>query len=377
MKSPKDKNQKVNLMPILLKKEMTQFRRNAFLPRLLLILPIMLMLIMPWVTNMDVRNIHITDIDSDRSSLSQRIISHIAASDYFKLNRDYADYQSAIVALDNDKVDVIVSIPAHFERDMQNGTQEPISIVANAVNATKGGQGMQYTIQTIATTLSEIQSEQGLETQSSLIVTENRYNPTGNYRHFMIPALMIILLLLVCCFLPAMNIVAEKESGTIEQLNVTPITTMQFTLSKLIPYWLMGLLELVVAMLLANWIYGLSPAGSVGTIFLGAILFIVCMSALGVAVANISNTLQQTIYVMFFFVMIFMLMSGLMTPIASMPQWAQYMSYAFPPRYLIEIMRAVYLKGTTTAELGFNLLILTVLALLFSLIAVKSYRKQA
>ncbi len=371
------KKSRNNLLPILIRKEMIQFRRNKFLPKLLLMLPIMLMLIMPWVATMDVRNINITVIDDDQSSLSQRMISHISSSEYFRYNDDLADYQMALDALDNGEIDVIISIPEYFERDLQHGTQKPISIVANAVNATKGGQGMQYSLQTIASTVREMQTEQGTQPIEPLIVTENRYNPTANYRYFMIPALMIMLLILVCCFLPALNIVSEKESGTIEQVNVTPISPLQFTLAKLIPYWVMGLLELTLAMIVARLVYGLAPVGSVGTIYLAAILFVVCMSGFGVTMANISDTLQQTIFVMFFFVMIFMLMSGLMTPVASMPEWAQYVTYAFPPRYFVEVMRAVYLKGTTTAELAFNLCALAVMAVCFCLLAMKTYKKQA
>ncbi len=366
-----------NLLPILIRKELTQFRRNKFLPKLLLMLPIMLMLLMPWVTTMDVRNIGVAVVDDDQSSFSRRVVSHIASSDYFRYKEGYRDYLQSLEALDKGEIDVIISIPEHFERDLQLGTQKPISLVANAVNATKGGQGLQYSLQTIATTLHELQTEQGVVSLSDAVATENRYNPTGNYRYFMVPALMIILLILVCCFLPALNIVSEKEAGTIEQLNVTPITPLQFTLAKLVPYWIMGLIELTLAMIVARLLYGLVPQGSVLTIFTGAILFIICMSGFGVTMANISDTLQQTIYIMFFFVMIFMLMSGLLTPLASMPEWAQNVTYLFPPRYFVEIMRSVYLKGTTFVELGGYMAALAGMAALFCLLAMKTYRKQA
>ncbi len=375
------------IIPVLLKKEVTQLRRNSFLPRLLVMLPIMLMLVMPWVTTMDVRNIGIAIIDADQSSLSRRMVSHLASSDYFRYSPDYLRYEDAIEALDRGDIDVVVSIPAHFEYNLQIGCPEPIAIVANGVNATKGSQGMQYSLQTIQTAIQEVQAEKGVTasvadrlhggTEGGLIVIENRYNPTGDYRYFMIPALMIMLLLLVCCFLPAFNIVGEKEKGTMEQLNVTPITPVQFTLAKLVPYWVIGLVELSLAMLLAWLVYDLAPVGNIGIIYLAAVLFIGTMSAFGVIMANVSNTLQQTIFLMFFFVMLFMLMSGLMTPIASMPQWAQYITLAFPTRYFIAIMRAVYLKGTTLVELLPHILALLGFMIGFFAIAMKTYKKQS
>ena len=162
----------------------------------------------------------------------------------------------------------------------------------------------------------------------------------------MIPALMIMLLVMLCGFLPALNLVSEKETGTIEQINVTPVSRLTFTLAKLIPYWVIGTAVLGAAMLLAWIVYGLAPAGSIGAIFLAAALFVLTMSGLGVAIANRSETMQQTMFVMFFFVMIFILMSGLITPVESMPGMGAVRSPGLlPPRYFVGIMRAVYLKG--------------------------------
>lgn len=365
-----------SILPVLIRKEMIQFRRNAFLPRLIVMMPLMVMLVMPWVTSMDVRNIGIAVIDHDRSSLSQRYISHVSASDYFHYYGGVPDYQTALEMLDGGKIDVIVTLPEHWERDLQRGTAGQVSVVANGVNANKGAQGMQYAVQIAGQTLREMQEEKGAVQTDGNIVVENRYNPTGNYRHFMIPALMITIMLLLCCFLPALNIVSEKETGTIEQINVTPVGKLEFTLAKLIPYWIMGLLVLSVAMLIAWWVYGLVPQGSVGVIYLGAALFAITMSGFAVAIANISSNMQQTIFVMFFFVMLFMLMSGLFTPVSSMPQWAQTVAYAFPPRYFIDLMRSVYLKGTILSELRLDIYALCILAVMMNILATVTFRKQ-
>ena len=362
---------------VLVQKEFLQIRRNSFLPRLIIAFPILVMLLMPLIMTMDVRQVNVAVVDLDRSTTSRRIASHINASEYLTLAQTSSEYPLAMEVLEQGAVDVIVQIPDNFERDMTVATPERISITANAVNATKGGMGMQYVVQTIARTLAELRGEKSPAKLSELVTIENRYNPTLNYRHYMIPALMIILFILICGFLPALSIVGEKESGTIEQINVTPISRFMFILSKLVPYWIIGLFVVTVAMLVARLVYGLAPVGSIGAIYFGALLFILTISGFSLTIANFSETMQQTMFVMFFFIMTFMLMSGLLTPIDSMPVWAQRFTLILPPRYFVEILRSVYLKGTTMAELWTNYAALGIFVIIFNTLAALTYKKQA
>lgn len=362
---------------VLLQKEFLQIRRNPFLPKLIIVFPIMIMLIMPLIMTMDVRNVNVAVVDLDCSTASHRIVSHIDASEYLSLVGTTSEYNLAMQGLEQGDIDAIVQIPKHFERDMIVATPEKISIIANAVNATKGSMGTQYLVQTIARSLMEIRGERSPIEQSELVTVQNRFNPTLNYRHYMIPALTIILFILICGFLPALSIVGEKEAGTIEQINVTPVSRFTFTLAKLIPYWIIGLFVLTVAMIVARLVYDLAPVGSIALIYFGAMLFILTISGLSLTVANFSQTMQQTMFVMFFFVMIFMLMSGLLTPIDSMPEWAQKITFALPPRYFVDILRSVYLKGTTFVELWRNFVALGCFAMLFNTLAAITYKKQA
>lgn len=361
---------------VLLQKEFLLIRRNSFLPRLIVLFPLVVMLIMPLVMTMDVRNVNVAVVDTDMSTTSRRIVSHIRASEYLTLTRCGTDFSLAMRSLKNGSVDVIAHIPAGFEHDCTTGTPTPISITANAVNAVKGLMGTQYVVQTTVKALAEVKSEKGPFETSELISVQNRFNPTLNYRYYMIPALMIILFVLICGFLPALSIVGEKESGTIEQINVTPVSRLVFTLAKLVPYWLIGLFVLTVAMGVAWLVYGLEPAGSVGAIYCGAMLFILTISGFSLTIANFSETMQQTMFVMFFFIMIFMLMSGLLTPIESMPTWAQKFTIILPPRYFVEVLRSVYLKGTTLVELSGDYVALILFALLFNTLAAITYKKQ-
>ena len=173
-----------------------------------------------------------------------------------------------------------------------------------------------------------------------------------------------------------LNIVSEKENGTIEQINVTPVSKVVFTLSKLIPYWLIGFFVLSIAMLLAWLIYGLVPASSLSTIYIGAGIFIFLVSGVGITISNYSSTLQQAMFVTWFFVIIMLLMSGLFTPVGSMPEWAQSIAAFNPLKYFVEFIRMVYLKGSSLAEVGKPLGCLLGFGILFNAWAVWSYRKQ-
>lgn len=368
---------KMHTLFVLLDKEFRQFFRNPFLPKMVVIFPLMIMFVIPWVTTMDVRHIGVSVVDKDHTTASRRLVEKIGASDYFILYGVADHYDASLAALEKGDVDVIVEIPDDFERSLAEGSPKKVSISANGVNAVKGTLGSQYMMQSVMQTLAELRGERGQPSSAEFITVQYRYNPTLEYRNYMIPALLIMLLIMICGFLPALNLVGEKETGTIEQINVTPVSRFTFTLSKLIPFWLIGFFVLTVAMLVAWGLYGLLPVGSFGAIYLAAALFILTLSGIGVAIANKSDTMQQTMFVMFFFVMIFVLMSGLITPVESMPSWAQWITRFLPPRYFIEVMRSVYLKGTFFCELWTNYCALAAFAVIFNTLAAVTYKKQS
>lgn len=377
----------MRVLRTLIIKELRQFRRNPFLPKLVVGFPLAIVLILPWIANMDVKGVSVGIVDADRSDVSRRITSHVEASEYLRLHDLYADYPSALADLEDGHIDAILEIPNGFGHSL-HATPKRLSIWANGVNAMKGSLGSQYLMQTVMRALPtgsapaqpSFESSENVNCELSIVNSQfsivNYYNPTMDYKHFMIPALMIMLMVMVGGFLPALNLVSEKELGTIEQINVTPVSRMTFTLSKLIPFWVICLLELALCMTLALLVYGLPVAGSVGAIFLAALLFIIIMSSIGVIIANLSDTMQQTMFLMLFIVLSFILLSGLMTPIESMPLWAQHFTHLLPPTYMVEIMRAVYLRGTTIVELSGSYLALAAFALIFATLASFTYRKR-
>jgi ABC-2 type transport system permease protein len=375
------------MLKFLIEKEFKQLLRNSFLPRLIIGYPCMVMIIMPWAANMEIKNISVNVVDNDHSVVSQRLIHKIDASSYFRLNNLSPTYNSALRDVESGDADVILEIPRHFEKKLENGEASHVLLAANAVNGSKGGLASSY----MTATLADYNAQLHVENPSSGIVQEaassvqpsvsvlekNLYNPHLNYKLFMVPALMVMLVTVICGFLPALNIVSEKEVGTIEQMNVTPVGKFKFILAKLIPFWVVGFVVLTLSFGFAWLIYGILPVGSLGIIYLLSALFVLVMSGFGLVISNHSATMQQAMFVMFFFIIILLLMSGLFTPVMSMPQWAQIITILNPLKYFVDIMRMVYLKGSGLTDLSLQIGALLAFATLFNFWAVKSYRKSA
>lgn len=356
----------------MLRKEVMLMKRNPFVPKMILAMPLMVMLVIPLVATMDVRNVKVAVVDNDRSELSRRIVADMDATEELEVAGVFGTHAEAMALIENGVADVVLTLPAEPERN-----SEAIGIEVNGVNSIKGMLGGQYTGRSVAGTLGRIAAESGRPAAEESVNVLNLYNPTLNFRNYMIPALMVVLLIMICGFLPALNLVSEKELGTIEAMNVTPVGKLTFVLSKLIPYWLVGILVVTVGMLVGRLVYGLAPSGSIWAIYFAAILFSFVMSGLGVTIANKSATMLQSIFVMFAIIMIFQLMGGLFTPIASMPTWAQIITYAVPPRYFNEIIRAIYLRGASVSDIWEQYVCLGVLAVGCCLLAAVTYRKRS
>lgn len=340
----------------LLQKEFLQICRNAFLPKLIIMFPIVIMCVMPWVMQMEVKNIVVDVVDIDHTVESQRLVQQIAASNYFIFGGQKNTYVEAMKDIEMGRADVILEI-----RDGK------YLIAANAVNGTKGSMGSAYLSQIISAPVSTFSAASVL----------TLYNKQQNYKLFMIPALFAIVMMLMTGFLPTLNIVGEKEAGTIEQINVTPVSKWSFILAKLIPYWLIALFVITVCLLLAWFVYDISPAGPVWLIYVLAMLLALFFSSFGLIVSNYSDTMQQAIFVMWFFVVSIMLLSGLFTPTRSMPQWAYLTTYINPMHYFIDAIRTVFIRGGGLHETAHQVIALAGIGTLMGCWAVQSYKKNS
>ncbi len=363
-------------MKHLLIKEFTQFFRNSFLPRLVVIFPIAIICIMPWVANMEVDNINIVVVDNDHSQVSARFIDRVAASKHFILKGTPASYDEAMVEIEKSRADLVVEIPQDYAKDLSRGHMPEMYVGANAVNGTKGSLGASYVSSIIVQNLQDEMHVPSQVSAAANISTLYLYNNHLDYKHFMIPALLAMLIMILCGFLPALNIVGEKESGTIEQMNVTPVSKFSFILAKLIPYWMMAILVLSLALMLSWLVYGITPVGHLWLIYLISILLALVFSGLGLVISNYSDTMQQAIFVMWFFVMYMLLLSGLFTPISSMPDWAQVMTKFLPVSYYNDAIRTVFLRGGTFTDILPQILFLCLFAAILDLWAVFSYSKK-
>jgi ABC-2 type transport system permease protein len=363
------------MIQFLIEKEFKQIIRNSFLPKLILILPIMMLLVLPWAANQEVRNIRLSVVDNDQSAYSQRMLQKIIASGYFILTDISASNPQAMQSIEAGKADIIMEIQHGFERDIAKEGVADVMISANAVNGMKAGLGSSYLASILNDYAKELTIEKGGLVNTVQPSVKILFNPHLDYKVFMIPAIMVMLLTLLCGFLPALNIVGEKETGTIEQLNVTPVKKFTFIIAKLIPYWVTGFIVLTVCFGIAALVYHLVPVGSLLTIYLYTGIYVLVVSGLGLVISNYSATMQQAMFVMFFFIMILILLSGLFTPISSMPGWAQTITAINPLKYFMQVMRAVYLKGSGMSELLPQLCALLGFAVVLNGWAVLSYRK--
>ena len=345
------------MIKYLIQKEFLQIRRNAFLPKLIIMFPIVIMCVMPWVMQMEVKNIVVDVVDIDHTVESQRLMQQIAASNYFIFGGQKATYAEAMKDIEKGRADVILEI-----RDGK------YLIAANAVNGTKGSMGSAYLSQIVTSNVTH---------HTSNITPLTLYNKGQNYKLYMIPALFAIVMMLMTGFLPTLNIVGEKEAGTIEQINVTPVSKWSFILAKLIPYWLIALFVITVCLLLAWFVYGITPAGPVWLIYVLAMLLALFFSSFGLIVSNYSDTMQQAMFVMWFFVVSIMLLSGLFTPTRSMPQWAYFTTYINPMHYFIDAIRTVFIRGGGLHETAHQVLALAGIGTLMGCWAVQSYKKNS
>ena len=379
-------------------KEFLQIRRNSFMPKIIFIFPIMVMCVMPWVMNQEVKNIRVDVVDNDHTTHSQQLVHQIEASNYFIFNGQKSTYQEAMKDIETSQADIILEIKKGYGKSVETAkTGHPLYlegdggrllIAANAVNGTKGSIGSAYLSQIVRPTPQPLPVWRGVDTfkgsnyqlppsqggrGESLLL----YNKHQNYKVFMIPALMGILMMMLCGFLPALNIVGEKEKGTIEQINVTPVSKWSFILAKLIPYWIIGLLVLTVCLVLSWLVYGITCQGPLVLVFLLAILLALFFSSFGLIVSNYSDTMQQAMLVMWFFVVCLMLLSGLFTPVRSMPDWAYLTTYINPMHYFADAIRTVFVRGGGFLAIAHQVLALALIASVMSVWAVKSYKKNS
>ncbi len=366
---------------IIVQKEFAQIFRQPAILRMIIMMPILQLILIPLAANYEIKNINIQILDFDHSTYSNSLIQKLDASPYFRLV-GLPDHPSmASKQIEQNKADLTLTIPGHFEKDLIRESKATVSIEADAVNGQKASLGVAYATQIIGAFNNEIrekwiQMPRLVEFPQIEVRSSMWYNPFIKYPLFMVPGILALLVTMVGGLMSALNIVSEKEIGTIEQLNVSPIKKYQFLLGKLIPFWVLGLVSITLGIIVARIVFGIVPAGSYLTIYFFSAIYLVGALGVGLLLSTLADTQMQVTLISFFIVMFFVLMGGLYTPIDSMPDWAQKLASFNPVSYFIRVMRFIVIKGSGIRDLLPELKAMILFGIILNVLAVWNYRKR-
>ncbi|MFI5192618.1 MAG: ABC transporter permease [Chitinophagales bacterium] len=367
------------MMKYLLQKEFRQLFRDKAILAMMFVMPTVQLIIIPLAMNFDVKNINITVVDLDHSSLSQRLITMIGSSGYFRFINTSASYKEALQSIEKEEADLIMEIPAGFERNLVREGSQKISLSVDAINGTKASLGAGYLTTVISDFNQHVRAALNGNTIAAGPVIDvtysNWFNPSGEYKYYIVPGVLVLLLTMIGGFLSALNIVKEKEAGTMEQINVTPIKKWQFILGKMIPFWIMGMIVFSLGLLVTRLVYGIHPAGNLAVLYLFASVYLVALLGFGLLISTYSDNQLQAMFVAFFFMMIFMLMSGLFTSIESMPPWARTIANLTPITHFIKVVRMIMLKGSSLSDIKTELGYEVIFAIVLNTWAIWNYKK--
>jgi ABC-2 type transport system permease protein len=365
----------------LLEKEVRQLRRNRTLLALLLVMPLGQLLLLSFAANYEIENLALVVVDQDHSPAAQRLINKFQYTPYFRLVGGQPTAAAAEQALRTDRADLVLVVPPGFERALVREGAAPVQLLVNALDNVKAGLATSYATTIVQNYQAELRPTPG---QAALaagggleVVPAYWYNPRLSYQTFMVPGILVEIISLIVMMVATLNIVREKEIGTIEQLNVTPIRKWQFILGKLLPFWVAGLYQLTVGLLLARFLFQVPLVGSLPLLYAIMAVYLTVPLGLGLLISASSDTQQQALFVAFFFLIIFILLCGLFTPTEYMPAWAQALDRLNPLLYIIDITRRILLKGSTLRDVLEPVLTLLLMAGAVNALAVWRYRKTS
>lgn len=368
----------------IIQKEFIQVFRNKSMLPIIFVVPIVQLIILVNAATLEMKQINMCVVDKDLSSTSRQMVAKFKGSPFYKIRETTFSYNEAESLLKKDKVDIILHIPENFERSLVRDGSAKVQVVVNAINGTVAGISNVYTSQIIAAYNKGVATEwnninpQSKNNPSTIESTSSFwYNPELDYKSFMVPGILVILVTVTGMFLSAMNLVREKELGTIEQINVTPIKKYQFIIGKLVPFLIIALVELAFGLSVGKLLFDIPIVGNLALLFLVATAYLLVVLGLGLFLSTLTETQQQAMFVAYFFMIVFVMMSGLFTAAENMPEWAQKLNIINPIAYFMRAIRMILLKGSEFKDVLNEIVGLTIYAIITLSLAVRRYRKVA
>ncbi len=368
----------------LLQKEFRQIFRDQTMLRMLIAIPIVQLLILSSAATFEVKQGRVWVVDQDHSSVSRGLVSRLTASGRFVIVGTSAANHEADEAILKGQTSAIMTLPAGLERDLRRDGIAQIQLIFDAQDGAQAGVLRSYMTQVIARYSAELGADLSMQAPSTAgsvpgarvdLRTRGWYNPELRYTDYMVPGILVLLVTIIGLSISSMNIVREKEIGTLEQLNVTPVTRSQFIAGKLIPFWTISMMVLALGLVVAWLVFDIPMEGSLALIFLSGGIYLIVALGIGLLISTMVDTQQQAMFLSFSFNMVFLLMSGLFTPVKSMPPWAQLVAEISPVKHFIEIMRAVLVRGAGIGAIAQPLLILVGFGTVVLGLAVRQHKK--
>lgn len=366
----------------ILQKEFIQIFRDKTMLPIIFIMPVLQLIILVHAATFDMKKIDMMILDSDMSSTSRELINKFDGSPFFYLEEGVLSVEQAKEAIARDKSDIVLVIPSGFEKKLVRENDADIQLLINAINSNAASLIYAYSSGIINDYHQHIVADwinvpHQMNTAGIRIKSAYWFNPELNYKFYMVPGMLVILVTIVGMFLTALNIVREKEMGTIEQINVTPIRKYQFLTGKLTPLWCIAMFELAFGLLIGRWLFNVPIEGSLFALFGFAAVYLLVALGIGLFISTISESQQQVMFITFFFMLTFILMSGIFTPVESMPEWAQRVNIINPFAYFMRVIRMILLKGSGIQDVLRELASLLIYASAILSLAIWRYRKVA
>ena len=367
---------------ILIKKEFLQVFRNPLLISILVVAPLVQFLIFPFCADYEIKVLDIAFIDHDHSSISNDIIHSFNSSNIFISHGLVSSKKEADQLMERDKIDILVEIPIDFEENLYNNQPTQIAITANAINSVKAGIGTGYVQEIIGGYLQDFAAANrpaNLQYVPAEVNISNIYwyNEQMNYKNLIVPGILVILVTLIGCYVTALNLVREKEIGTIEQVNVTPIKRWQFLIGKMIPFWILGMAEFIMGLIIMKLVFGITVQGSIAMLLGITAIYLLVMLGLGFFISSVSENQLQAMFIVLFLFIVFVLLSGLFTPTEGMPEWAHKINYLNPMSFYMEVIKKIVLKGGVFSSVQKETIILSIMAVIINTGAILSYRESS